>query len=209
MIENNIQVSKEHYCHGYDHKARWLSYYYQSKTVLKLGVVSVLEIGPGNGTVSDYLRKQGIALTTVDIDPELKPDITASLLKIPLPDNSFDLVMACEVLEHLPFEKFIPALKEISRVSKHYIFISLPDHRRTLFYFRMKIPLLSEIAFRIRIPAFTRHVFNGQHYWEIGKVGFSPRIIRKAIIRSGLRIVKDLVRHDAPMNHFFLMEKGK
>lgn len=203
------QVPKEHYCHTYDHKARWLSYYYQVKTVLKTGVGTVLEIGPGNGTMSDYLRKQGLMLTTVDIDPELKPDITASLLKIPRPDNSFDLVVACEVLEHLPFEKFIPALKEFSRVSKRYVFISLPDHRRTLLYLRGKIPFVPEFALRLRIPSFVRHEFDGQHYWEIGKIGFSPRKIRKAIIGAGLRIIKDRVWHDAPMNHFFLMERGE
>lgn len=201
------QVQKEHYCHTYDHKGRWLSYYYQTKTVLLASPESVLEVGPGNGMVTDYLRKQDIVVTTLDIDPALKPDIIASVLEIPCANDLFDLVMACEVLEHLPFEKFVLALRELTRVSKRYVFLSLPDHRRTLLYFRTKIPFLPEIAFRIRVPSYTKHIFDGQHYWEIGKIGYSPARIRAEIKKAGLKIIRDFVRHDTPMNHFFFMKK--
>lgn len=207
MNLSSLQVSKEHYFHGYDHRARWLSYRYQWDAVLKLGIKKALEIGPGNGTVTDYLRKQGILVTTLDIDPALKPDIVASLLEIPLPDNSFDLVMACEALEHLPFEQFTSALRELGRVSKKYILISLPDHRRTLLYCVLKIPFLPEVAFRIRTPSFAKHIFDGQHYWEIGKIGFPPKRIRRAIREAGLAVIQEFVKHDAPMNHYFLMGK--
>lgn len=207
MNHSSAQVSKEHYFHGYDHKARWLSYRYQWEVILKLGIKNVLEIGIGNGTVADYLRKQGVLVTTLDIDPALKPDIVASLLEIPRPDNSFDVVMACEALEHLPFEQLALALRELGRVSKKYILISLPDHRRTLLYCVLKIPFLPEIAFRIRTPSFITHIFDGQHYWEIGKIGFPPHRIRRAIREAGLFLVKEFVKHDAPMNHYFLIKK--
>lgn len=174
---------------------------------MKLCVKNLLEVGPGNGTVTDYLRKQGVLVTTLDIDPALKPDIVASLLEIPKPNNTFECVMACEVLEHLPYKQFTPALRELGRVSKKYVIISLPDHRRTLLYCVLKIPFLPEVAFRIRMPSFIKHIFDGQHYWEIGKIGFPPKRIRGAIREAGLVIIQEFVKHDAPMNHYFLMEK--
>ena len=41
---------------------------------------------------------------------------------LPFEDNSFDLVLCCEVLEHLPDDIYQDALKEIQRVSNEYIF---------------------------------------------------------------------------------------
>jgi len=41
---------------------------------------------------------------------------------LPFEDNSFDLVLCCEVLEHLPDDIYQYALKEIQRVSNEYIF---------------------------------------------------------------------------------------
>ncbi len=43
---------------------------------------------------------------------------------IPITENSFDIVFACEVLEHI--DKPTDVLKEINRVSKKYVIISVP-----------------------------------------------------------------------------------
>lgn len=40
-------------------------------------------------------------------------------------DNEFDLVICCEVLEHV--NNFEQALKELKRISKKYILISVPN----------------------------------------------------------------------------------
>ena len=55
-------------------------------------------------------------------------DITLNLdeiKKIPLDNKSFDAVVALDVLEHL--ENFHLILDEMNRLSKKYIFISLPN----------------------------------------------------------------------------------
>ncbi|NOY35618.1 MAG: class I SAM-dependent methyltransferase, partial [bacterium] len=122
MIKNQ-QTGKQHYFENYDHKARWLSYYYQIREIKK--GEKVLEIGIGNGTVADYLRKRS-SIVTMDIDKELNPDIVGDVLNIPFENKEFDVVLCAEVLEHLPFEYFEKALKEIRRVGKRAI-ISLPD----------------------------------------------------------------------------------
>ena len=119
MSNYDIQVNKEHYfSDNYNHKARWLSFFYQLKLLQREDIKKVLEIGPGNGWVTYILKDLGLKVTTVDIDKELKPDFVASVDKLPFPDNSFDVVCAFEVLEHMPFEYFLNNLKEMSRVSK-------------------------------------------------------------------------------------------
>lgn len=208
-MENLIpeQAHSDHYVHGYDHKPRWLAYFYQIDSVLKLKKHSVLEVGPGNGTVSAYLRMSGMEVTTADIDPEHKPNVVASILDLPFEDNTFDVAMACEVLEHIPFEEVPIALGELARVSKEYVLISLPDVRRSLLHLVLKVPFLNEIALRIRVMTNKVHVFNVGHYWEIGKRGYSPSRIRALIEMCNMELVDEFVSHDAPFFHFFLMKK--
>lgn len=208
MSEYQLQVNKEHYFSDkYNHKARWLSFFYQIKTLQKIKAQNLLEIGPGNGWVTHVLRDVGNKVTTVDIDKALNPDIVAAVDNLPFKDNSFDAVCAFEVLEHIPFEKFVLNLKEMSRVSNRYVVISLPDHRRILLHVLFKIPLLNYKDIFIKIPSFKKHVFDGQHYWEIGKRGYPVAKIKKAIAQAGLRVVENFVPSDAPSNHYFVLEK--
>ena len=198
----------------YDHQARWLHYFNQIKAVAREireredhnDNFSVLEIGPSYGLVTFYLRKFGVDIKTLDFKPEYQPDFLASVLKMPLPDNSFDLILVCEVLEHLPFENFPGVLKEIHRVTKKTVFLSLPDGRSTLLNFRLKLPFLKEFKFLLKIPDFKKHIFNG-HYFEIGKPGFSLEKIKGIIEKTGFKIKSDRVKSDTPKNHYFILEK--
>jgi len=207
-MKNSPQVSKEHYFQlSYDNKRRWLHYWYQIHLVLKLKPKELLEIGIGSAIVSNYLRDRGVKITTLDIDPNLKPDVVASVLNIPFENNSFELVLAAEVLEHLPFKDFIPALEEIKRVTKKYAIISLPDKRHVLIYLGLKLPFIEQKNIFIKSPSLKKHVFNGQHYWEIGKLRYSLKRIRNDIKKSGFKISNDFTPFDAPWNHYFILEK--
>jgi SAM-dependent methyltransferase len=203
------QVSPSHYVDGYDHKDRWLSYFYQITAVRGTHASSVLEVGPGNGTVSEYLRQLGMRVITVDIDMHLKPDVVASVIALPFEAGTFDTVMACEVLEHLPFSDFLRALSELARVSKKYVIISLPDARRSLLHLVLKIPFIHEIAIRLRVKKRAPHQFDGEHYWELGKREVSFARLRKLIDDAGLDCEKDFAAHDAPFYHFFVLRKRR
>ena len=85
--------------------------------------------------------------------------------------------------------------------------ISLPDKRRILLHVLLKIPFINYINIFIRIPLFKKHVFDGQHYWEIGKKGYSVARVKEAIGESRLKIVDSFVHFDAPSNHYFILEK--
>lgn len=207
-FEAKTQVSREHYNHlTYDHRARWLSYWYQLRAILEFNPKKVLEVGLGNGLTTEYLRKQGVEVITMDIDATLNPDLVGSVTKIPLPEASVDYVLAAEVLEHIPFSEVETALKEMRRVSREAVVVSVPDSRRTLFYFGLKLPMLPRLDIFWKMQSREEHKFDGQHYWEMGKRGYSFQKIKTEIERAGFTIKKNFVPFDCPTKHFFVLEK--
>lgn len=203
-----VQVPKEHYFGlKYDSKARWISYWYQINEVVKTTPSSVLEIGVGNKTVSDYLKKIGIKVTTCDFDKNLKPDVVADARKLPFKKDSFDIVLCAEVLEHIPLRDFKRALEEIKRVGKSAV-ITLPHFSITNIYFGAKLfPFIpkKEVSIKIDIP--TKHKFLGEHYWEIGKKGYSLALIKVKIKSVGFKIEKSFYPTENPYHHFFVLSK--
>lgn len=111
----------------YNTKERFASFWHQLDEVLELGGRTVLEVGPGSGLVTDWLRRAGQTVTTVDIDKAVAPDHVASVTELPLPDRSHDTVLCSEVLEHLPRDRVEPALRELARVADRGLVISVPD----------------------------------------------------------------------------------
>jgi len=114
------QVDKEHYFREYDDKRRIMSYWNQVKEVMNCEPETVLEVGIGNGFVSTYLENKGYSVTTADIAEDLEPDFIEDVrsLSDSFEEDSFDVVLCAEVLEHIPFEEFGKALEEIDKVYK-------------------------------------------------------------------------------------------
>lgn len=191
----------------YANKDRWVSYYHQIKLVKDVAKQgSVLEVGVGNQVVANYL-KTFYQVKTVDIIESLKPDYVASVEDLSvLPDNSFDVVLCAEVLEHLPFDKLAKCLSELKRVSKDSIIISLPYWGYT-FGWRWRLPMLGVKTLKFKISGLKKHQFNGQHYWEIGKQGFPLKKIKHAIKEAGLEVKKSFWDLDDPYHYYFVLEK--
>jgi len=189
----------------YVYLSRWISYWYQVKEVLTLRPRNCLVIGVGDAVVVDVLKKYIDEVKTLDIDEKLNPDFIASVEKMPLPEESFNVILCAEVLEHLPFEKFENSLNELRRVSKKYVALSLP-HFGPPIKLSFKVPLFKEAKKALRIPFPIKHEFNGEHYWEIGKRGY-PLSKIKSIIQKYFKIKKDFVPFENQYHHFFLLEK--
>jgi len=203
------QVKPNHYfAPSYDSKERFISYWHQINELTQLKPSSILEIGIGNGLVSNYLKQRGYNVTTMDIDFRLDPDVVASVTCIPFANDSFDVVACFEVLEHLPYEQFYLSLREIHRVSKNHAVLSLPD-TNLVYRLYILIPKIGEIRKLIRLPRLKtpRHVFDGQHYWEIGKAGTNLQRIMKDIERAGFTLIKTYRIFEAPYYRFFVLKK--
>lgn len=198
------QVGKEHYDFGrYCYPDRWASYYHQIQEIVATRPSSVLEIGAGDEVVKNYMQKLGVSYTTLDIADDLKPDIKGSITAMPVPDKSFDTVCAFEVLEHIPFEEVHAALKELARVAKNAVLVSVP-HFGPPIHFQIKIPFLPLLTFFQKIPFPKTHVFNGQHYWELGKKGYPPSRLRE-LMQTYFSIEKEFVPPGNAYHHFFIL----
>jgi hypothetical protein len=73
---------------------------------------TVLDVG-GEGTLGLFMR--GVEVTSANIK---ESDIHYAGDKLPLSDDSFDLVVSLDTIEHLPGSARLPFLKELYRVCK-------------------------------------------------------------------------------------------
>lgn len=203
------QVEPSHYFRKeYDSKGRFISYWYQISEVLSLEAGSILEVGIGNGFVTNYLKHRGINITTLDIDERLNPSVAGSVLKIPFKKTSFDIVVCYELLEHLPYDNFHNALSEIVRVSKCYAIISLPDITKT-YRFYLELPKIGTIKKMVTLPQFRKrtHILGRYHYWEIGKADYTLKKIISDINKAGFNIEKTYRVFENPYHRFFILKK--
>jgi len=205
------QVAKEHYEFGkYVTKQRWASVWHQLDEITRLTPNNVLEIGPGPGIFKAAARSLGYCVETLDIDPDLKPDHVASVFAMPFDDRSFDVVCAFQMLEHLPFERSLQAFKEMVRVSGKAIVISLPD-AATRWPFTGYIPKFGLVSFSIPRPRIRpkKHVFDGEHYWEINKADYPlSRIIKSLTQDLPITLVRTYRVPENPYHRFFVYSKN-
>lgn len=207
-MEYQKQVNKAHYSfQKYYYPGRWISYWHETNEILKRNdIKSVLDVGPGSDLLKNILLtfRPDIEYKTVDIAEDVKPDMTGPITAIPSPDSKFDSVCAFQVLEHIEFKDFESALMELKRVSKKYVFISLP-HFGPSFEFQLKIPLFPRIRLAAKLPWSKKHEFGGQHYWEIGKKGYSPKKIR-SVIEKHFKIIDEYVPFENQYHRFYILE---
>jgi len=194
----------------YDSKERFVSYWHQINEIKACKPKTILEIGMGNGFVTDYLKKWKFNVTTLDISKDLKADYTGSVTKLPFENNSFDVISCCEVLEHLPFEQSLIGLKELHRVAKKKVILSLPDYNKAI-KFGFNLPKTKFFTKIISYPYFFKKpaIFDGQHYWEIGKTEFSLKKLLFLMEKTGFKIIKTYRVFDCPYWRFFILQKEK
>jgi 2-polyprenyl-3-methyl-5-hydroxy-6-metoxy-1,4-benzoquinol methylase len=104
--------------------------------VASLGPSSLLDVGCGEGmllkSMEEHVRE--IRCAAIDLDPAEVGDAAlilpwcqvdvGSAYEIPYEADHFELVICCEVLEHLEHPE--KALRELSRVSSKYVLLSVP-----------------------------------------------------------------------------------
>lgn len=187
---------------------RWGSYWHQIAEILKCQPHSVLEIGVGDKTTMTYLKTNypDINYCSLDLDESLKPDIVGSVEQMPFTNEAFDLICAFEVLEHLPFDKFVDILKEMRRVSKNKAIISLPHWGRH-FSLDLRLPFFKRLRWQCKISIFPIPHVIGEHFWEIGKADYPLKKIKEKIKEAGWILERDFVAFESPYHHFFILTK--
>ena len=225
---------------------RFYSHIFQIYLARKLNSKEILEIGKGDGFVYNLLRK-GIEtdladairksfsipmVTTIDNDRNKSPhrviDITDLEELDSLPNNFYDTILICEVLEHVPYEKVEEILKILKKKTNKYIIISVPDQSkylraqffkhgiRDVHFFMSALNWvvrkfnrfwdgISKIQYRF---VNKRRQFKKQkeHHWELGIDKYSVKNFRD-MLEQNFKIILDERVKEFPWHHFFIIKK--
>lgn len=94
-------------------------------------VKTIIDIGCGNGVITNELGKRydvtGVDRSVSALRYVDTKKILSSSEKINVPDESFDIVFSSELLEHLRDNVFYRTINEMKRITKNYIFLTVPN----------------------------------------------------------------------------------
>jgi len=191
--EKSETCPKKSYGIDYLVTKRLFSYGHQLHATLSFRPESVLEVGIGSGLVAASLRAAGVKVSTLDLKPDHSPDYVGSVLDMPVESESVDVAVCCQVLEHLDFQDFSKALRELRRVARKGLVLSLPDVSRW-YYVRFRLPCMTPRLWQFTpsfLPSPPLPPFGAKksgHKWEIGYQGSSLAQVTETIRNSGWRI---------------------
>ena len=113
----------------YDNNIREINRAKKTINLIPDDVKSVLDIGCGNGIVTNMIEKPfvvGLDFAKIPLQQVKTHKILASIDRLPIKEKKFDLVILTEVLEHLDDETYTKAIKEIKRLKAKYLLITVP-----------------------------------------------------------------------------------
>lgn len=210
----NIQVNKNHYDFmRYVHINRWCAYYQQINEVVNSGASKVLIIGIGDGIVADMIKniEPDTIITTVDFDSELNPDICCDICELSNSvEKEYDAIVCCQVLEHLPFDKFLLCLTELKKcmTNRGRLILSLPDSGLPLDIKLHTAHIHIRNIIKICHFWYKDFKFTGEHYWEINSAAkYSAHKIRKDI-KKVFSIVDEYVFEYHTYHRFYICERN-
>jgi len=203
---SRLQVTADHYLGDYLNLPRMITYWYQAASVRNCGGNRILEIGIGMGLTTWIMRRWGLDVSTLDLDPALAPTCTGDVRAMPFADDSYDTILIAEVLEHLPIDDLPRCLAELRRVSRRNVVITLPCPL-VGFHLGLNLPLLEPLFLSLGFRQMSKPRFDGQHYWELDRLGYPKRRLRSAFRDAGYRITREFRPGLSLYNYFFILEK--
>ena len=143
--------------------------------------LSVLDVGCGKGFMLYDLKKaisdievQGVDISSYAIEnskEEIKKYLkVADAKELPFEDNSFDVVISINTIHNLDIDECAIALKEISRVSKKYAFVTVDafrneEEKKRMFQWNLTAKTILSVSGWIKF--FEENNYKGDYYWFI------------------------------------------
>lgn len=206
------ELTKEaYYSDGYFEKYQLFSLSEQINLIYQytLKKSKILEIGKGNGFVSDFFKKAGFIFNTFDINESLEPDIVGNILELEkLITDNYDLIACCEVLEHMDFKYFEKSLEQMRNITNKYVILTLPNCQKN-FGVNVQIRLPKRKVFSV--PLFF-HTLIGknictEHCWEINYTEETSKKNIENILLKYFTIKDKGYFHTNPYHNFYILEK--
>jgi SAM-dependent methyltransferase len=186
QVEDGVSYKySSNWIHQLESEDHWRSYWRQAdllNSVLQKGD-TILEIGPGTGFISNYLKSRGYQVTTLDIDEAKSPDIVTNIVKYEFPDP-YDYILAFEVFEHIPFQKFVDILPRLRNATRKGLVLSVPRNYRIWFHADLIIPFFKSVSFGLKIKR--RRIIEERHFWELDYKDFSEKNLLSRCKEAGL-----------------------
>ena len=210
------QVNEKHYeFSSYVSLKRWNSYYYQIREMLNTSGKEILLIGVGDGIVAKIGEHYSKNITTLDFDKYLNPNIVGSVTDLDkLLNKKYDVVVCCQVLEHIPFEKFEQIVKLISKYTKEKLVLSLPNSHYW-WEIGFRVPVLDRRRLLIPMRFFWKKGWDinrdgfGEHYWEIDATKEWKRKNIEKILKKYFELENYYVVKEHPYHMFFILKARK
>lgn len=157
----------------------WTRHFHVIKDLCAVGQSDFLEVGTGDGVVKRCMQPFVRTYTVMDINAKLRPDVLGDLrTRVPDLQERFDVVIATEILEHLPFTELRTCVGHLNSYLRTggKLFLTLPHRKghmlvvppgQTLWMWRFPIGLTS------LSEAYNRFIrrkiwIDPHHCWEIG-----------------------------------------
>jgi len=135
----------------------------QEKNILEIGIA-----GDDKPSGSYKFFGKGNEWTTMDINEKWLPGVVGDITDAPFEDNTFDLIIMTQVLEHI--WDFRRALSELFRISKDYVIVDVP------FMYPFHQDDMRQTTWD-----------NWDDYWR-----FTPSAFKKLLLEAGFKDVKIL-----------------
>jgi hypothetical protein len=193
---------------SYNSKGRVLSFWYQASEALEVQPGKVLVVGKGSGITEGLIKSMSpmkVQIYTLDIDRIVTPDIVGTVTMLPFRDESFDVTICCQVLEHIPFDRFGSALHELQRVTSNRLVMSLP-HGRKFVKLAFRVSPMQERTLIIKNP-FNRKVNTSRHHcWEINRTVTRKQVTNE--IRKYFDIEREYLNELNCYHRFYILRKA-
>jgi SAM-dependent methyltransferase len=104
----------------------------QTLSLIPEDCTSLLDVACGDGRMTNYLipclgKVVGLERSREALRHVKADRVLGTLESLPFADGSFDLVLCCEVLEHLSFEVYPRAIEEMQRIASKHVIVTVPN----------------------------------------------------------------------------------